>query len=214
MIKHIIHGINEVIYFNYNGEKIPLRPISSYELDQCFFKALKGADKQTAEIFLKLKMDIIKGSQKIAYDNNLLAELGNYFNHLDYWVVYYGMKDFQDESFSIEDIKKMQHVHEIARRIYDASYRPKEIIEEIIRDKEGKHIATIVFNLNVPLAELSKLTKLQRDFLILSKLDKQQDKKPVGRSISKTGDTMKLGDILGDLVSERSNRRTANSGKD
>jgi len=211
MIKHIIHGINEVIYFNYNGEKIPLRPISSYELDQCFYKALKNADKKTAEIFLKLKMGIIKGSQKITYDNNLLAELRNYFDNLDYWVVYYGMKDFQDDSFSIEDVKKMQHVHEIATRIYGSSYQTKEIIEEIIKDKEGRHIATIVFNLNVPLNELSKLTKLQRDFLILSKLDKQQPRKD--HSLSKTGDTMKLGDILGGLVNERSNRRIINRGK-
>jgi len=205
MIKHITHGINEVIYFNYNGEKLPLRPISSYELDQCFYNALKGAKKETAEIFFKLKMDIIKGSQEITYDNNLLAELRNYFDNLDYWVVYYGMKDFQDDSFSFDDIKTMQHVHEMARHIYGASYQPKEIIEEIIRDKEGRHVATIVFNLNVPLGELSKLTKLQRDFLILSKLEKQKRIKPK-HSISKSGDTMKLGDILGGLINERSNR--------
>jgi hypothetical protein len=211
MIKHITYGTDEVFHFNYNGEKLPLRPISSYELDQCFFNALKGATKEIAEIFLKLKMGLVKGSQKITYNNKLLAELRDYFDNLDYWVVYYGMKDFQEDSFSIEDVKKMQHIHQIALRIYGYSYQPKEIIEEIVRDGEGRHIATIVFNLNIPLGKLSELTKLQRDFLIISKLDRQKPKKS---GLSKSGDTIKLGDILGDLVNERSNRRTVNSGKD
>ena len=156
-------------------------------------------------------MGVIKGSQRIKYSNELLAEIRSYFDNLDYWITYYGMKDFQDDSFSIEDIKKMQHVHEIARRVYASSYQTKEVIEEIIKDSDGRHIATVVFNLNIPLGELSKLTKLQRDFLILSKLDRQQ--RPKQHSISKTGDTMKIGDILGGLVNERSDRRTSNRRK-
>ena len=97
MIKHITYGTDEVFHFNYNGEQLPLRPISSYELDQCFFNALKGATKETAEIFLKLKMGLIKGTQKFNYDNELLSNLRDYFDNLDYWVVYYGMKDFQED---------------------------------------------------------------------------------------------------------------------
>jgi len=104
------------------------------------------------------------------------------------------MKDFQDEDFSLELIKKMEHVHKIATQIMSYSYQPKEVIEEVIKTDEGKLIANVVFYLNVPLSEFGSLTKLQRDFLILSKI------KPKEKDISKTGDTMDLRELLGGIV--------------
>jgi len=38
ILKHITLGTDEVLYYPYNGgkEPLPLRPLSSFELDQCF----------------------------------------------------------------------------------------------------------------------------------------------------------------------------------
>jgi len=196
MIKHITLGTDEVFHYNYFGEMLPLRPISSYELDDCFYRALIGATEQIAELVVKLKLGQIKKDQEIPIDNKKLAELKRYFDALDYWIVYYGMKDFQEETFSILDVKKMRSVHAISMEILTYSYQPKEVIQEIVRDEAGKNIATIIFTLNVPLGKLSELTKLQRDFLILAKIEKQTPHK----DISKTGDTVNLRDLLGGLV--------------
>jgi hypothetical protein len=103
------------------------------------------------------------------------------------------MKDFQDEDFTKPDpvvpkgfhlVQQMKDIHKIATFILNASYQTEEVIKEIIRDGTGKNIATVVFHLNVQLAEFSKLTKLQRDFLILSKI---KDQEPVQRKVSVSG---------------------------
>ena len=204
MIEHITLGTKETFYFDYNGEPLPLRPISSFELDECFYKGLAYADSEIAELVVNIKLGLISVKSKIDYDNKKLAELKKYFDSIDYWIVFYGMKDFQDIDFSkeidnmpkgLEEIKKMQHIHKIASKILTYSYQKQEVIKEIIKTDEGKTIANIVFYLNVPLCEFGSLTKLQRDFLILSKLDSTTKK-----DISKSGDKMDIRTLVRDIV--------------
>lgn len=202
MIRHIQLGINEKFYYDYNGEQLPLRPISSMELDQCFFNALYFTEPNIADLVIKIKLRLIDPKTKIDVDNKKLAQILNYYNNVDYWIVYSAMKDFQDSDFTKEEkgfnyVKQMRNIHQIAQEVLRHSYQPKEVIQEIIKSDEGKLLATIIFSLNIPLNELSKLTDLQKDFLILSKLEKNKPKK---HTISKTGDTTNIQDILRGLV--------------
>lgn len=204
MIKHISLGTNEVFYYNYFGEQLPLRPISTFELDECFYNALAFAENEIAELVVKLKLRLISPKTKIELDNKKYAELQKYYNSLDYWIVFFAMKDFQDEDFTkpengfprgLHFVKTMRDVHKIAKEVLNASYQPKEVIQEIVRSSDGKVIASIVFNLNVPLSEYSKITNLQRDFLVLSKIT---GGKP--RKISMTGDVVKVRKQLKEVV--------------
>jgi len=206
MFKHIQLGIEEKFYYDYNGEQIPLRPISSLELDQCFFNALTYIEDEIADLVIKIKLRLLDPKTKIDIDNKKLAQILNYYNNVDYWIVYFSMKDFEDNEFSkLEDgipkglqfIKKMRNIHRIAQEILSYSYQPKEVIQEIIKTDEGKIIANIIFKLNVPLNQLSKLTDLQKDFLILSKIDQSS---PHKHTISKTGDKIDIRDILKGLI--------------
>ena len=212
MIKHITLGTKEVFFFNYEGEQLPLRPISSYELDQCFFNALYDADEEIAKLVVDLKLGLIKATSYINYDNKKLANLKKYFDDIDYWIVYYGVKDYQELEFQAPDknghptgfniIRKMRHIHEIASKILNYSYQPREVIQEIIKSEEGKLIGTVTFSLNVPLAEASEMTKLQRDFLILSKIDRNKAISKPKRTISKTGDKINLLELMGKVINE------------
>ena len=196
MIKHISLGTNEVFYYNYFGEQLPLRPITTTELDECFYKALAFADQEIADMVVKFKLRLIKPKTQVKIDNKKYAELQKYHDNIDYWIVFFAMKDFQDEDFTKPEngiprglhlVRKMRNIHLIARSILDTSYQPKEVIQEIVRSDDGKIVASIVFNLNVSLAEFSKMTKLQRDFLVLSKLGGGESHK-----ISKSGDKVKI----------------------
>jgi len=196
MIKHISLGTSEVFYYNYFGEQLPLRPISTFELDECFYNTLNTTESDIAELVAKLKLCLISPKTEIKIDNKKYAELQKYYKNLDYWIVFFAMKDFQDEEFTkpvagiphgIQLVRKMRDVHKIAKTILNASYQPKEVIQEIVRSSDGKILANIVFNLNVPLSDLSKITKLQRDFLILSKSGGGKHRK-----ISRTGDKVKI----------------------
>lgn len=204
MIKHISLGTNEVFYYNYFGEQLPLRPISTFELDECFYNALAFAENEIAELIVKLKLRLISPKTQIKIDNGKYAELQKYYNSLDYWIVFFAMKDFQEEDFAKPDngftrgfalVKQMRDVHKIAKEILNASYQPKEVIQEIVKTSDGKVIASIVFNLNVPLSEYSKITKLQRDFLVFSKATGGKSRK-----ISKSGEIVKIRKKLKEVV--------------
>lgn len=194
ILNHIRLGVNEKLYYDYNGEALPLRPISSWEYDQAFSKSLKYASKETAETLVKNKIKLINLEKEIDINNDLYKELHDFYNEVDYWIVFFSMKDFQPEDFSFPDfgnqfaeefddydemipkgyyiIKKMEHIHNISRFITSTSTKPREVIREIIKSSSGRILASIHYKFHVPISdELWKLTPLQSNFIILSHPD-------------------------------------------
>ena len=181
-LRHIKLGVNEVFYYDYDGNALPVRPISSYELDDCFYKALKYATSEVADLVLKIRLKLIDRADEIDFSNEDYLSLQHHYDTISYWVVFHSMKDFQDEDFSIPIykntellpkgiflIRKMNYVHDIANYILDSCYKPKDFIKQIIKDEIGREIAYLVFYFNTPLSNISDITKLQRDYLIYSK---------------------------------------------
>jgi hypothetical protein len=210
-LRHIKLGVKEVFYYDYDGEALPLRPISSYELDDCFYKALKYATPKVANLVIKLRLNLIEGNQEVDFSNEDYLSLQKHYDAISYLVVFHSMKDFQDEDFLIPIyqenellpkgiflIREMNYIHDIANIIVNSSYKPKEFIKQIIKDDLGKEVAYLVFYLNIPLANLSDLTRLQRDYLIYSKGEvtkvKASDIKTAQYEFS--GETIILGDLL------------------
>jgi len=194
ILRHIKLGISERLYYDYRGEALPLRPISSWEYDQCFSRSLKYATKETAEILVKTKIDLIDLKKEIDLNNELYSQFFNFYNEVDYWIVYFSMKDFQSEDFSKPDfnrqfsvdfedyesflpkgfyiIKRMDFVHKISAFIMNASTRPIEVLREVIKSDSGKVLATIHYNLNVPITDKAwEITPLQSKFIVLSHPD-------------------------------------------
>ena len=89
MMKHISLGTNEVFYYNYFGEQLPLRPITTTELDECFYNALAFADQEIAELVVKFKLRLIKPKTQLQIDNKKYAELQKYHDNIDYWIVFF-----------------------------------------------------------------------------------------------------------------------------
>jgi hypothetical protein len=182
LIKHIKLGTSEVLYYPYTEGKqpLPLRPISSWELDDCFYRALNNTPDKIADFIVKVKLDLIDRKTNINVENSGYVKLMRFYNEIDYWIVYYAMKDFQDSEFSVNNfdtgepyginiVKKMLDVHKISKFVLTASYQPKEIIKEIIRDDLGKELGILYLYLNVPFAEIKDITSLQRDFMVYTK---------------------------------------------
>lgn len=182
ILRHIKLGVNEVFYYDYDGNALPLRPISSYELDDCFYKALDYATPKVADLVIKLRLKIKEGNQEVDFSNQDYLSLQKHYDAISYWIVFHAMKDFQDEDFKIpiwEDdeilpkgilqIRQMNYVHNIANIVINSSYRPKEMIKQIIKDGYGKEIAYLTLYFNVPLATITDMTKLQASYLVYSK---------------------------------------------
>ena len=184
VIKHITLGTDEVFYYPYNEgqEPLPLRPISSFEFDQCFYKALEFAPNKISSLVIQLRLKLIDPSRDIDVTDEGYSKLQEFYDSIDYWVVYFAMKDFQDEWFTKPDydteeahprgfyqVLRMMDVHKVANYILDSSYRKKEVIEEVFKDETGREVAYLYFYLNIPLADIKKMTKLQRDYLIHAK---------------------------------------------
>ena len=191
ILNHIKLGVNERLYYDYNGEALPLRPISSWEYDQAFSKSLIYASKETAEILIKNKIKLINLEEKIDINNDLYKQFHNFYNEVDYWIIFFSMKDFQPEDFSFPDfnnqfskdfqdhspllpkgyyiVRKMEYIHNIARFIMKTTSQPEEVVREIIRSSDGRFLATIHYMIHVPIINESwKMTPLQSSFIILS----------------------------------------------
>jgi len=206
-LRHIKLGVKEVFYFDYDGNALPLRPISSYELDDCFYKALVYATLKVADLVIKLRLSLIEKSEEVDFTNQDYLSLQKHYDAISYWIVFHSMKDFQDEDFKIPiykkeellpkgmfQIRKMNHIHNIANIIVNSSYKPKEFIKQIIKDELGKEVAYLVLYFNVPLANIPDITRFQRDFLVYSKGEMRKVKASDKYEIS--GKTITIGDLL------------------
>jgi len=183
-LRHIKLGVKEVFYYDYDSNALPLRPISSYELDDCFYKALEYATGKVADLIIKLRLNLIEKSEQVDFSNEDYLSLQQHYDTISYWVVFHSMKDFQDEDFKIPifkndeilpkgmfQIREMSYIHDIANKIINTSYRPKEFIKQIVKDEYGKEIAYLNLYLNIPLASIPDITKLQTSYLIYSKAE-------------------------------------------
>jgi len=210
-LRHIKLGVNEVFYYDYDGNALPLRPISSYELDDCFYQALTYATANVANLVIKLRLKIIKKSQNVDFTNEDYLSLQRHYDSISYWIVFHSMKDFQDEDFSIPafendevlpkgmfEIRKMNHIHNIASLVVNSSYRPKEFVKQIIKDGLGKEVAYLTLYFNVPLATIPDITRLQRDFLVYSKGEIIRTKNANAKTMQYefSGKPMTIGDLL------------------
>ena len=208
IIKHIKLGTSEVLYYPYNDgrEPLPLRPLSSFELDQSLFNALERSTEKIAELVIKLRLKFIDPEQDINVSDEGYANLQKFYYAVDYWIVYFSMKDFQDDWFRMpnfntgdlipkgfEKVLKMQEVHNIAEFILDASIQSVDIIKQVISDEYGKEVAYAVYYLKQPLAQIKDLTKLQQIYLIYSKGELTQTK---SRDYIVSGKTMTIGELL------------------
>lgn len=192
ILKYIKLGTNAKEWFNYDGTPLPIRPLSSYEIDQIMETIIKeGITQSTFENIYKIKLDLAKKEEVDLSNKTKYREYLHYLNEYDYWVVYHAMKDFQPEEFSQPDfdsqfmrkyddwkenypkgyyiIRSMKYVHKIAEDVIHMSSAPHKELVGILRTKSGKLLASIVYYSYTPLAhEAWKLTPLQQKFLIYS----------------------------------------------
>ena len=193
IIKYIKLGTDAKEWFNYDGQALPIRPLSSYEIDEIMLKIIEdGIPPIVFESLYKVKMNLIDEDETIDITPQNYAYFFNYYNEIDYWTVYYSIKDFQEEDFSIPDfdcefqeeykdwnvnhpkgyyiVRKMKYIHEMAKDIRSMTTQPLIKLTSILSNNNGKVLATMVHRFHQPLAsEAWKLTPLQEKFLYYSR---------------------------------------------
>ena len=172
ILKLIRAGVQHKDFFDYDGVSIPVRPITSMEMDDARYNTYELISPKMAELIVSIKLGRIKPDVKIKIQPGMFKNIDRFDSELEYWITYHGMKDFRDKEFSIDDVRLMKHVHGMAKFILKMSAAPKDSIREIVTTKDGVQLANIVYKFNVPLADAAwKLTPLQHDFLILAHPD-------------------------------------------
>jgi len=191
MLKYITLGTDCKEYFFYDGKPLPIRPLSSYELDQAFLKAVEGVSPLIFNSVINLKLNL-KENIDIGLDKNNYKDFMSYYNEVDYWIVYFAIKDFQEEEFEFPDyegkfkeefedwspqkptgyyyVRKMKYVHEISKNITSMSSQAPDTIMEVLTNSEGKALANLVHTFHQPLnSKAWKLTPLQTYFIYYSR---------------------------------------------
>jgi len=193
IIKYIKLGTDAKEWFNYDGQALPIRPLSSYEVDEIMLKIIEdGIPPIVFKSVYKVKMSLLDENEEIEINPQNYAYFFKYYNIIDYWTVYYSIKDFQDEDFSKPDfdeeymkeyddwdrynpkgyyiVRKMKHIHEIAKDIRIMTSQPLIKLSSILSNNDGKILATMVHVFHQPLAsEAWKLTPLQESFIYYSR---------------------------------------------
>ena len=169
----IREGIKIKDFFNYDGTMIPLRPVTSFELDEARWNGYNFVDPKLARLLVNIKLGKYKIIDELKdYSVEIYSNIDKFDAEIEYWIVFHSMKDFRDESFSIDDVRKMRYVHEMAKFILDMSSAPRDVVLELVKTPDGEQLARIIYEYNVPLvSELWKLTDLQHEFLIWSHPD-------------------------------------------
>lgn len=213
ILKHIKLGTKEVLYYPYNEGKdpLPLRPISSYEMDQSFYNSLEGIPNEVVHLVINLKINIAKGEERIKISPEGYSKLIKFYDDIDYWIVYFGMKDFQDEEFSKPDpdkldsypkgyyiVREMVEIHKIADFILNTSTSNITVVKEVFDTDSGHEVAFLIFYLNQSLASIGDLTKLQKRFLLYSKgnIHSVLTGEAKKNKYSISGETMTVQDLL------------------
>lgn len=120
----------------YNTE-IPIRPISDYEID-CARRASYDVvkNKESRDLLFKIKTGLVSMDTELGDVD--LKDVAEGLLEVDYWVVYFAIKDFSNPTVNIEDIKKMVGVKDIAREVYKLSGVIKESEEALEKFPERK----------------------------------------------------------------------------
>jgi hypothetical protein len=193
IIKYIKLGTDAKEWFNYDGQALPIRPLSSYEIDEIMLKIIEdGIPPIVFKSVYKVKMNLLDENETIDINPQNYTYFFRYYNEIDYWTVYYGMKDFQDEDFSKPDydeeyidkysdwdranpkgyyiVREMKHVHDIAKDIRIMTSQPLLKLSSVLSNSDGKVLATMVHIFHQPLASKAwKLTPLQESFIYYSR---------------------------------------------
>lgn len=190
--KYIALGTDYKEWFNYDGKPLPIRPLSTYELDEVLRHVVeKGVSPFIFESVIKVKFNMAHPDQRVDLDQKHYTNFAKYYNELDYWTVYYSMKDFQPEEFSEPDfdeefekypewepthpkgyyiVKKMKYIHELADKIRSMTTQPLTNLVEVLSNNKGKILASRIHQFHVPLAsEAWKITPLQSKFMYYSR---------------------------------------------
>jgi len=172
-LDYIRLGIQARESFFYNDITITLRPLTSMEIDEAQNMACDEIDDPR---LIKTITDIRLGKtdlmDKMPANPQFYAKIRRFYNTIDYWLAYYSMKDFMPKEFSIEDVKQMQYVHEIADKVIKICGKQSKEVIECIRTADGQELATIVHHYHIPLTnEAWKLTPLQKEFLYWTSKD-------------------------------------------
>jgi len=166
-LDYIRLGIHAHETFFYNDISITLRPLTSMEIDEAQNMACDEIDDvRLIKTITDIKLGKTDLMDKMPTNPEFYAKIRRFYNTMDYWLVYYSMKDFMPEDFFIDDVEKMQYVHEIAERVIKICGKQSKEVIETIRTADGQELATIVHKYHIPLTdEAWKLTPLQKEFL-------------------------------------------------
>lgn len=156
-------GIKATDIFDYDGHEITIRPLSSYELDNAEKEGYKYVTSNLAKLIMRIRLKDVSLTKMLGkIPPEMFTAINRYYKEVDYWIIYYSMKDFQPEDFSINDVRKMRYVHDIALKVINMSSAGDRKLVEIINTADGRRLGKIIFDFNVPITdEAWKMTPLQ-----------------------------------------------------
>jgi len=175
-------GIEKPLIFPINENLgIKFRPLGDLEIHEAYNKPLNRInDAYTLQAFLIARNNgeiDLEFSDVKKIDMQLLCDC---MDEVKAWLIYFATRDFQDEDYSIEDIKKLKDIWIFSNIILHVSGHSGEamrIIKEFSESEEGKNLRFFLEQSKCKIvSDFNEITKTQMDFLYFTSPEYQRRK--------------------------------------
>jgi len=175
LVDAILKGIDLHSFFYSKYGPVKYRPLTNLETRDVLNRTCKRLSPEAKSIVKHMRFRIIP---EISVTKDALEEASSVYYDISLWICYHALKDFQREEWQHVDgsgiplgVKILEHpdsyfeIEKLASAVLKLSVYGKERMASQIETENGKILAKAYWNLNVPLAELGKHTKLQLTFI-------------------------------------------------
>jgi len=145
--------------------------LTSWELEKATLEALRGV---TSSNLVEMMVDIgfarLVKDARININADEYVELREHVHRSDVYTCYLAMKDFEPD-LKPEDLENGGlETRDLAAFIRRISAAPQESVYEFVKTPDGRSLATIHYELHVPLvSDAWKATRLQLQFLDIAR---------------------------------------------
>jgi len=168
----IQRGIEKPLLFPINKKlTLKFRPLGDLEVHEAYNKPLDKLNNNldTLKAFLVSRNNGILDLDSIDIDKIDLELLMNCIDEIKAWIIYLSTRDFQDDEYVVDDVKKLNKIFELSSLILMVSGNTEystEIIRKFSESKEGRALRYYLESGKFKISKsLNEMTRNQMNFI-------------------------------------------------
>lgn len=175
----LLRGIDheEIFYSPFLGEKVRLRPLTKWELDDCIIEGLKSLEDDVLANML-MRFYVFQLNDRVGVEKEDLEKLFAFRRNVDIQIC---LRAIKGEELDEEVLRNSSlEISEIATIVRKMSVASKSTLRGLMSTEDGKLLATLVLDFNTPItSDAWKATRLQIQFIDGERIERSTNKNTI-----------------------------------